>query len=123
MAYDKIISGGTVVTPDGEQAVDVAIAGEKIAAIGPNLAATPAGAEVIDASGHIVFPGVLDVHVHLELPFCGTVSADDYRSGTRAPAPGRGTPPLHLAPPHHHDHHHAPRDNWPAHGRGTARAR
>ena len=79
MAYDKIITGGTVVTPDGEQTVDVAIAGEKIVAIAAGLAADPAGAEVIDASGHIVFPGVLDVHVHLELPFCGTVSADDYR--------------------------------------------
>ena len=46
------------------------------------------GAEVIDATGHHVIPGVLDVHVHLELPFCGTVSADDYRSGTRAAARG-----------------------------------
>ena len=44
--------------------------------------------KVIDANGHHVIPGVLDVHVHLELPFCGTVSADDYRTGTRAGARG-----------------------------------
>ena len=72
MTFDKVIRNGMVVTPSGVLTGDVAIKGEQIAAIGPNLDA--GGAQVIDASDHYVIPGVLDVHVHLELPFCGTVS-------------------------------------------------
>ncbi len=97
MKYDKVIRNGMVVTPSGVLTGDVAINGEQIAAIGANLDAT--GAQVIDASGHYVIPGVLDVHVHLELPFCGTVSADDYRTGTRAGARGGVTTVIDFAIP------------------------
>ena len=86
MQFDKIVSGGKVVTPAGILETEVGIKGEKIEALGTNLAADAAGAQIIDAAGHYVLPGVIDVHVHLELPFCGTVSSDDYRSGTRAGA-------------------------------------
>jgi len=120
MAYDKIIGGGTVVTPDGERAVDVGIAGEKIAALEPGLAAKPEGAEVVDAAGHVVFPGVLDVHVHLELPFCGTVSADDYRSGTRAAARGGVTTVIDFAIPYGDDTLRDAVDNWHARAEGKA---
>src|SRR5690349_10599361 len=81
MQLDTIVKGGTVVTPGGTFVGDVGIAGEKISALGAALDSP--GAAIVDASGHYVIPGVLDVHVHLELPFCGTVSADDYRTGTR----------------------------------------
>jgi len=97
MRFDRVITGGTVVTPGGSFTGDVAIAGEKIAALGTGL--DTSGAEVIDARGHYVIPGVLDVHVHLELPFCGTVSADDYRSGTRAGARGGVTTVIDFAIP------------------------
>src|ERR1041384_7162378 len=97
MRFDTVVKNGNVVTPAGQFRGDVGIAGEKIAALGTELDAT--GAKVIDASGHHVIPGVLDVHVHLELPFCGTVSADDYRSGTRAGARGGGTTCIHFATP------------------------
>lgn len=120
MAYDRIISGGTVVTPDGERAVDVAVAGDKIAAIGTGLADRPDGAEVIDAGGHIVFPGVLDVHVHLELPFCGTTSSDDYRSGTRAAARGGVTTLIDFAIPYGDDSLRDAVDNWHAKAEGKA---
>jgi len=70
--------------------------GEKIAAIAPDLEAAPE-TKVIDATDHNVIPGVLDVHVHLELPFCGTVSSDDYRSGTRAGARGGVTTLIDFA--------------------------
>ena len=96
MKLDTIVRGGTVVTPGGTFVGDVGIAGEKIAALGASLDA--AGAKTIDASGHYVIPGVLDVHVHLELPFCGTVSADDYRTGTRAGARGGGRDRLSGGP-------------------------
>src|SRR5687768_2988934 len=97
MRFDRVITGGTVVTPGGTFVGDVGIVGEKIAALGENL--DKDGADIIDASGHHVIPGVLDVHVHLELPFCGTVSADDYRSGTRAGARGGVTTVIDFAIP------------------------
>ena len=97
MKYDKVIRNGMVVTPQGVLDVDVGIIGEKIAALAPNLDA--GGAQIIDANNHIVMPGVLDVHVHLELPFCGTVSADDYVTGTRAGARGGVTTVIDFAIP------------------------
>src|SRR5215218_4825082 len=97
MRFDTVVAGGTVVTPGGTFTGDVGIVGEKIAALGASL--DREGAQVIDAGGHHVIPGVLDVHVHLELPFCGTVSADDYRSGTRAGARGGVTTVIDFAIP------------------------
>jgi dihydropyrimidinase len=93
----KVIRGGTVVTPSGSLVADVGISGEQITAIAPRLEA--GGAEIIDATGHYVIPGVLDVHVHLELPFCGTVSADTYLNGTRAAARGGVTTVIDFAIP------------------------
>ena len=97
MRFDTVIQGGNIVTPGGTFTGDVGIVGEKIAALGTTL--DTEGARVIDARGHHVIPGVLDVHVHLELPFCGTVSADDYRSGTRAGARGGVTTVIDFAIP------------------------
>ena len=97
MKLDRVIKGGNVVTPGGVFAGDVGISGEKIAALALDLDAK--GASVIDAKGHFVIPGVIDVHVHLELPFCGTVSADDYISGTRAGARGGVTTVIDFAIP------------------------
>ena len=97
MRFDRVVKGGNVVTPGGTFTGDVGIQGEKIAALGVDLESK--GADVIDATGHHVIPGVLDVHVHLELPFCGTVSADDYRTGTRAGARGGVTTVIDFAIP------------------------
>jgi dihydropyrimidinase len=63
---DLVIAGGTVVTPDGPVVADVAIADGRIDRIGPDLETD--GAEVIDATGLLVLPGVIDVHTHLRLP-------------------------------------------------------
>ena len=95
--FDTVIRGGNIVTPGGSFTGDVGISGEKIAALGASL--DTSGATVIDAEGHHVIPGVLDVHVHLELPFCGTVSSDDYLSGTRAAARGGVTTVIDFAIP------------------------
>src|SRR5215218_1432213 len=97
MRFDTVIKGGNVVTPAGTFVGDVGIRGERIAALGVELDAD--SAKTIDARGHHVIPGVLDVHVHLELPFCGTVSADDYRTGTRAGARGGVTTVIDFAIP------------------------
>jgi imidazolonepropionase-like amidohydrolase len=78
-----IIRGGTVVNHDHSHRADVLIDGEIIVAIGSALNA-PAGAEVVDAGGCFVMPGGIDPHTHLEMPFMGTVTADDFEWGTKA---------------------------------------
>ncbi len=60
-----VVAGGTVVTPGGAIEADVVVAGERIEAVGPALPRN--GAEVVDASGQLVLPGVIDVHTHLRL--------------------------------------------------------
>ena len=118
MQFDRVIKGGNVVTPAGSFTGDIGITGEKIAALGADLDTT--GAQVIDARGHHVIPGVLDVHVHLELPFCGTTSADDYRTGTRAGARGGVTTLIDFAIPYAGDSLDQAADNWMKKAEGKA---
>ena len=82
-----VIKNGTVVTHDMSFEADVLIEGETIAAIGKNLT----GDETLDASGCYVMPGGIDPHVHLEMPFMGTYSTDDFDTGTRAALAGGTT--------------------------------
>lgn len=82
-----VIKGGTIVTADLTYKADVKIEGGKIVEIGPDLS----GDEVLDAAGCYVMPGGIDPHVHLEMPFMGTYSADDFESGTRAGLAGGTT--------------------------------
>jgi len=120
MKLDKIVTGGTVVTPGGSQPVDIGIKDGKIAAISTDLVEQSNGAEQIDASGHYVIPGVLDVHVHLALPFCGTISSDDYYSGTRAAARGGVTTLIDFAIPYAGDSLGDAADNWHKKAEGKA---
>ncbi|HYA25188.1 MAG TPA: dihydropyrimidinase, partial [Terriglobales bacterium] len=83
MAFDSIIAGGTVVTATDTYGADVAIADGRIVAIGKDLPRENAH-RVLDASGKYVMPGGIDVHTHLDMPFGGTTSADDFETGTRA---------------------------------------
>ena len=108
-----------MVTPQGTSVVDIGIVGEKIAAIGPGLDDSPR-AKIVDAAGHHVIPGVLDVHVHLELPFCGTVSSDDYRTGTRAGARGGVTTLIDFAIPYANESLSDAADNWMARAEGKS---
>jgi len=84
---DLVIKNGTIVTATECYQADVGVEGETIALIGRNLA----GDEIIDAEGMYVMPGGIDPHTHLELPFMGSVSADDFRTGTIAAACGGTT--------------------------------
>jgi dihydropyrimidinase len=84
-----LIKHGTVVNADGQSKADVLFSGETIHKVGRDLPAD--GHTVIDASGLLVMPGGVDVHTHLDMPFGGTVSADDYRTGTIAAAVGGTT--------------------------------
>jgi dihydropyrimidinase len=83
----KIIKGGTVVTADLTYAADIRVEGGRITEIGQNLS----GGEILDASGCYVMPGGIDPHTHLEMPFMGTYSSDDFESGTRAALSGGTT--------------------------------
>lgn len=83
----KIIKNGTVVTADITYAADVRIEGGKITEIGQNLV----GGDILDAAGCYVMPGGIDPHTHLEMPFMGTYSTDDFESGTRAALSGGTT--------------------------------
>jgi dihydropyrimidinase len=84
-----LIKNGTVVNADGSKKADVLIEGEKIAKVGANF--DPTGHTVVDATDLLVMPGGIDVHTHLDMPFGGTVSADDYTTGTQAAAVGGTT--------------------------------
>jgi dihydropyrimidinase len=83
-AYDLVVKNGTLVSSQGTSRVDLAIDGERIAAIGLDLS----GRSEIDASGKLVLPGVIDAHTHMALPVAGTRSSDDFFTGTRAAACG-----------------------------------
>ncbi|PWC32704.1 dihydropyrimidinase [Azospirillum sp. TSO35-2] len=78
-----LIRGGTVVTAERTQRADVLCQDGVITAVGDALDA-PAGAETIDAGGCYVMPGGIDPHTHMELPFMGTVTTEDFFSGTAA---------------------------------------
>jgi dihydropyrimidinase len=82
-----VIKGGTVVTADLSYEADVLVENGVITEIGPGLK----GDEVLDATGCYVMPGGIDPHVHLEMPFMGTYSSDDFESGTRAALAGGTT--------------------------------
>ena len=82
-----VIKGGTVVAADRSYVADVLVEGEKIAAIGEGLK----GKSELDASGCYIMPGGIDPHTHLDMPFMGTNSADNYESGTTAAVSGGTT--------------------------------
>src|SRR4051812_1786346 len=84
-----LIRNGTVITATDMYRGDVFVEGERITTIGAELA-MPADT-VIDAAGKYVLPGGIDVHTHLDMPFGGTTSADDFESGTTAAAFGGTT--------------------------------
>jgi dihydropyrimidinase len=96
MAFDTIVANGRVVTATDTYPSDIAIHDGKIAAIGQALPRDNA-AKIIDAGGKYVFPGGIDVHTHLDMPFGGTTSADDFETGTRAAAFGGTTTLIDFA--------------------------
>ncbi len=96
MGFDTLIVNGTVVTATDTYKSDVAIAAGKVIAVGSNLPRENAS-KVLDADGKYVFPGGIDVHTHLDMPFGGTTSADDFETGTRAAAFGGTTTLIDFA--------------------------
>ncbi len=93
--FDLLISGGTVVTESESGIADVGIRDGRVAAVG-NFQDCSARNH-IKAGGLVVMPGGIDVHVHMSLPFGGTVSSDDFGSGSRAAALGGTTTMIDFA--------------------------
>lgn len=93
-----LIKGGTVVNAHQTVKADVYCEGDKIAAVGRNLE-VPSGTKVIDADGRLVMPGGIDPHTHFELLFMGTVSRDDFFTGTAAGLAGGTTTIIDMCIP------------------------
>src|ERR1700690_4291792 len=96
MRFDTVIKNGTVVTAMDTYASDIGISDGRITAIAQSLPTENAG-KVIDAAGLFVMPGGIDVHTHLDMPFGGTMSADDFETGTIAAAFGGTTTLIDFA--------------------------
>ena len=97
--YDLIVSGGTVVTAQGTGRLDVGITGGRIAALARNLPGDTA--DEIDASGHLVLPGGVDTHCHIEqVSGAGLLNADTFESATRSALHGGTTTVVSFAAQH-----------------------
>lgn len=85
-----LVTNADIVNADTRFTADILCEGDTIARIDRGIAPPP-GAEVIDATGKHVFPGFIDPHTHIYLPFMGTFSKDDYETGTKAALVGGTT--------------------------------
>ncbi|MEO8431867.1 MAG: dihydropyrimidinase [Acidobacteriota bacterium] len=113
-----LIRNGTIATAADLYRGDVLIEGEKISAIGTSL---PAEADrTIDATGKYVLPGGIDVHTHLDMPFGGSTSADDFESGTIAAAHGGTTTVVDFAIQYRGQTLRHARDAWMKKAEGKA---
>jgi dihydropyrimidinase len=96
-----LIRHGRVITATDDYTADIYCAGETISRIEPTIdpQTLPPGTETIDATGKYVFPGFIDPHVHIYLPFMGTFAADDYASASRAALAGGTTTLIEMICP------------------------
>ena len=113
----KLVQGGTVVTATVSSLADVLIDGEEIAAVGD---LGDVDAEVIDAKGCFVLPGLIDNHTHMAMPFGGTHSIDDYDTGTRAAAAGGTTCIVDFALQQHAGGLRSSLEDWQGRAEGAA---
>jgi dihydropyrimidinase len=91
-----LIRNGTVVTATETKLADILIDGEKIKEVRAGIPVEAAD-KVIDAQGMLLLPGGIDVHTHLDMPFGGTTSSDDFETGTKAAAIGGTTTLIDFA--------------------------
>ena len=96
MRFDSIIRNGTIVTATDTYVSDIGVDNGRITAVAQSLPVDGAS-KLIDATGMLVMPGGIDVHTHLDMPFGGTTSADDFESGTIAAAYGGTTTLIDFA--------------------------
>ena len=97
-----LIKNGEIITADSRSKADIFCEGEAITRIGPSLEGPP-GTEVIDAAGKYVFPGFIDPHVHITLPFMGTFAKDTYATASVAALIGGTTTLIEMCCPSRND--------------------
>jgi dihydropyrimidinase len=114
-----LIQNGEIVTADARYRADILCEGETITRIGSGLAAPP-GAEVIDAAGKLVFPGFIDPHVHIYLPFMGTFAKDTYETASRAALVGGTTTLIEMVCPSRADDPLAAYELWKSQAAGRS---
>src|SRR5260221_2202427 len=93
-----LIKNGEIVTASERYKADIYCEGETITRIDRDIFAPP-GATVVDATGKFVFPGFIDPHVHIYLPFMGTFSKDTYETGSKAALVGGTTTLIEMCCP------------------------
>jgi dihydropyrimidinase len=106
-----LIRHGELVNADSRTHADILVEGEKIARIGKNLE-VPAGATVIEAQGKYIFPGFIDPHVHIHLPFMGTLAKDTYETASVAALAGGTTTLIEMICPSRADDPWASYELW-----------
>src|SRR6202790_473432 len=97
-----LIRNGDIITADSRQRGDIYVEYETITRIGKDLDAPP-DTEVIDASGKLVFPGFIDPHVHIYLPFMATFAKDTHETGSVAALIGGTTTYIEMCCPNRND--------------------
>ena len=97
-----LIKNGQIVTATDSYVADILCTGDTISQIAPQIS-PPNGCSVVDATGKYVFPGFIDPHVHIHLPFMGTLAKDTYDSGSRAALVGGTTTLIEMCCPSRHD--------------------
>src|SRR4051812_43083959 len=97
-----LIKNGEIVTASERYQADIYCEGETITRIDRDISAPP-GATVVDATGKFVFPGFIDPHVHIYLPFMGTYSKDTYETGSKAALVGGTTTLIEMCCPSRSD--------------------
>lgn len=97
-----LIKNGEIITADSRYKADIYVEDETITRIGHNLEAPP-GTEVVDASGKYVFPGFIDPHVHIYLPFMATFAKDTHQTGSIAALMGGTTTYIEMCCPNRND--------------------
>ena len=90
-----LFKGGTVVTGKGPRRADILVESEKILDVCRDIPAI--GAQVVDVTGMLLFPGFIDAHTHFDLDVCNTTTADDFASGSRAALRGGTTTIIDFA--------------------------
>src|SRR5262245_6670917 len=93
-----LIKNGEIITADSRYTADIFCENETITRIDRGITPPP-GTEVIDAAGKFVFPGFIDPHVHIYLPFMGTFSKDTYETGSQAALVGGTTTLIEMCCP------------------------
>lgn len=114
-----LIKNGEIITADARYVADVWCEGETITRIARDLP-IPAGAEVIDATGKYVFPGFIDPHTHIYLPFMGAFAKDTYESGSKAALVGGTTTLFDMCCPARSQDARDGFETWSAQGAGRS---